>query len=63
MPAASELSAPIVVEDPALLHEVGRLPIRAWKANGELPSFAPNPDIWLDEHWSARSFVLLDELV
>ena len=50
MPSALSVSAPIVVEDPALLQQVGRLRILAWEADGELPSFAPRAEVWIDEH-------------
>jgi GNAT superfamily N-acetyltransferase len=50
MSSALSVSAPIVVEDPALLQQVGRLRILAWEADGELPSFAPRAEVWIDEH-------------
>jgi GNAT superfamily N-acetyltransferase len=50
MPSALSVSAPIVVEDPAILQQVGRLRILAWEADGGLPSFAPRAEVWIDEH-------------
>jgi GNAT superfamily N-acetyltransferase len=60
MPSALSVSPPIIVEDPAVLHQVGRLRMLAWEADGELPSFAPNAKVWLDEHDShAVNWVVL----
>jgi GNAT superfamily N-acetyltransferase len=62
MLSALSVSAPIVVEDPALLQQVGRLRILAWEADGELPSFAPRAEVWIDEHDShAVNWALLCE--
>ncbi len=62
MPSAPSVSAPIVVEDPTVLQQVGRLRILAWEADGELPSFAPKAKVWLDEHDShAVNWVVLCE--
>lgn len=62
MPVPSLSSAPVVVRDARLLEEIGRLRILAWRANGELPSFAPHADTWLDEHDShALNFAILFE--
>jgi hypothetical protein len=62
MPIDSSLSAPVVVRDARLLEQVGRLRILAWRADGELPSFAPHADTWLDEHDShALNFAVLFE--
>ena len=44
------LIGPLEVDTFALLQEVGRLRILAWKADGELPSIAPKTETWLDEH-------------
>lgn len=60
MPVPSLMSAPVVVRDAMLLEEIGRLRILAWRASGELPSFAPHTDTWLDEHdIHALNFVVL----
>jgi GNAT superfamily N-acetyltransferase len=50
MPSVLSPSVPLVVEDAALLQQVGRLRILAWEADGELPSFAPRAEVWIDEH-------------
>lgn len=50
MPSGLSLSLPSVVEDPAVLQQAGKLRSLAWSAAGELPSFAPKTEIWIDEH-------------
>jgi hypothetical protein len=50
MPSGLSFSLPFVVKDPAVLQQVGRLRILAWAADGELPSFAPKAEIWIDKH-------------
>jgi GNAT superfamily N-acetyltransferase len=52
MPVFSETAAnlPTIVSDAAMLREIGRLRIKSWKADGELPSCATDPEIWLDAH-------------
>ncbi|MBB5061010.1 GNAT superfamily N-acetyltransferase [Granulicella aggregans] len=60
MSSGFPVSAPIIVEDPAVLQQVGRLRILAWEADGELPSFAPRAEVWIDEHDShAVNWVIL----
>lgn len=41
---------PVVVTDAAMMQQIGRLRVKAWKADGELPLIAKDDDIWLDEH-------------
>lgn len=41
---------PITVTDAEMMQQIGRLRVRAWLADGELPSFVKNQDVWLDEH-------------
>ena len=41
---------PVVVTDGEMMQQIGRLRIKAWLADGELPSFVRSRDVWLDEH-------------
>ncbi len=50
VPSTLSLTGPVVVDTSALLGQVGRLRVLAWKADGELPSIAPKSDTWLDDH-------------
>jgi GNAT superfamily N-acetyltransferase len=50
MHSTPSLHKPFIVADPLLLNQVGELRIIAWKAEGELPYFAPRTGVWLDDH-------------
>lgn len=50
MPSGLSSFLPFVVEDPAVLQQVGRLRILASGADGELLSFAPKAESWIDKH-------------
>jgi hypothetical protein len=62
MPSATSLTGPSVIKEAGLLQQIGRLRIVAWQADGELPSFAPQAEGWMDEHDShGMNWAFLDE--